>query len=183
MKRFFRTASIFLLLIPAAALWAAADSPRVGRPLIRSIEKSLDERISRLWPDNPVAVVGDTRGVYLDGIGAIFTAEINTAAEGISLMHTTLTAKEKETVHRQKIDRLPQLKKVLQQALMESAGSLDPVPLDEQVVIQVVLDRFSWEDPGGYPAEIIVQAPRRKLLDLKRANGAGLEAAIRTTER
>jgi len=185
MKRILPVVPLFLLL--AAALWAAGESPRVGRPLIRTLEKSLDERIARLWPDNPVAVVGTARGVYLDGIGAVFTAEVNTASEGISLMHTSLTPKEKETVHRQKIERVPQLKKALQQALVDSAASLDPVPLDEQVVIQVVLDRYTWEEQGGYPAELIVQAPRRKLLDLKRASGAAvntatLDAAIRVTE-
>lgn len=181
MKQILQAAPVFLLLL--AAGWAAGDTPRVGRPLIRSIEKSLDMHISTLWPDNPVAVVGTTRGVYLDGIGAVFTAEVNTASEGISLMHTTLTPKEKETIHRQKIDRVPQLKKALQQALVESAASLDPLPLDEQLVIEVVLDRYTWEEPGGYPAELIVQAPRRKLLDLKRASGPVLDAAIRVTER
>jgi hypothetical protein len=184
MKKIYLAVPVFLLLV--AAGWAAADSPRVGRPMIRSLEKSLDERLGRLWPDNPVAVVGATRGVYLDGIGAVFTAELNTASEGISLMHTSLTPKEKETIHRQKIDRVPQLKKVLEQALVETAGSLDPVPLDEQVVIQVILDRFTWEEAGGYPAELIVQSSKRKLLDLKRAGAnppsTALEAAIRVTE-
>jgi len=50
------------------------------------------------------------------------------------------------------------------------------------VVLEVVIDRFLWEDGKGYPAELIVQAPRRKLLDIKHANGAGMDA-IRLTQR
>jgi hypothetical protein len=180
MKTFLRSSPIFLLL--AAALGAVADAPRVARPLLRSVEKGLDERISRIWPDNPVALAGASRGVYLEGYGAVFTAEVNTASEGISLMHTSLTQQERDHVHRLKIDRAPQLKKVLEDALVESAAPLDSVPLDEQIVLEVVLDRYSWEPAGGYPAEILMQATRRKLLDVKLAKGAGADLAIRVTE-
>lgn len=180
MKRYFQLLPVFLLL--GAAVGAVADAPRVSRPLLRSIEKNLDERIGRLWPDTPVAVVGPTRGVYLDGYGAVFTTEVNMASEGISLMHLALTPQDKARVHSEKIKRLPQLKKLLQEALVDSAGSLDPVPLDEQVVMEVDLDRYMWEAPGGYPAEVIMQAPRRKLLDLKGSHNAGIDNVIRVTE-
>jgi hypothetical protein len=146
------------------------------------MEKSLDERIARLWPDNPLALTGRARGIYLEGYGAVFTTEINTASEGISLMHTSLTQQEKDHVHHLKIDRVPQLKKVLEDALVESAAALDSVPLDEQIVIEVDLDRYTWEAAGGYPAEILLQATRRKLLDVKQAKGAGMDLAIRITE-
>ena len=49
MKTFLRSSPIFLLL--AAALGAVADAPRVARPLLRSVEKSLDERIARMERD------------------------------------------------------------------------------------------------------------------------------------
>ena len=44
------------------------------------MEKSLDNRIARLWQDNPFVLLGPTRGVYLDGYGAVFTAEVNLVA-------------------------------------------------------------------------------------------------------
>ena len=175
MKSLFRTSSILLLLV--VALGAA-----VNRPLLRSVEKSLDERINRIWPDNPLAVVGPARGVYLPTYGAVFTIELNTAYSGISPMHTTLTAQDMDKVHRQKIERTPQLKKNLEEALVDMAASLDPVPAEEQVVLEADLDRYDWEMPGGYPAEIMLQSTRRKLLEVKQAKGAGMDAAIRVTE-
>ena len=45
------------------------------------MEKSLDERISKLWDDNPYLLLGTTRGVYLEGYGAVFTAEVNLVVE------------------------------------------------------------------------------------------------------
>ena len=184
MKTILRSSPIFLLL--AAALGAVAEAPRVARPLVRSVEKSLDERISRIWPDNPGALAGEARGVYLEGYGAVFTTEINTASEGITLMHTSLTQQEKDHVHHLKIDRVPQLKKTLEEALVDSAASLDTVPLDEQIVLEVVLDRYTWEAAGGYPAEILLQATRRKLLEIKQAvkqaKGADMDLAIRVIE-
>jgi hypothetical protein len=180
MKTILRSSPMFILLV--AALGAVADAPRVARPLLRTLERGLDERISRLWPDNPVALTGAARGVYLEGYGVVFTTEINTASEGISLMHTSLTPQEKEHVHRQKIDRVPELKKALKDALVESAAALDAVPLDEQILIEADLDRYGWEAAGGYPAEILLQSTRRKLLEVKQAKGAGLDLAIRITE-
>ena len=98
-------------------------------------------------------------------------------------MTTILTPQKKEQVKKTKIDRMPQLRKALSQALGDAAASLDPVPLDEQAVIEVDLLRYTWEDGAGYPAEVLVQSTRRKLLDVKRANGVGLDAAVRITER
>jgi len=172
------------LVVIGAATAAVADTPvRVNRAVIRSVEDSLNERLSRIWPDTPFAVSSHTRGLYLDGYGAVFTVEMNTASDGVGLMTTNLTPQKKMQVKQTKIERMPQLQKALAQALMDAAASLDPVPLDEQVVIEVDLVRYSWEDGAGYPAELLVQSTRRKLLDVKRANGVGLEAAVHITER
>jgi hypothetical protein len=166
----------------AAVTYTAVVPATVARKAIRAMEDSLDKRFGTMWPDNPVAVVGPARGVYLEGYGAVFTTELNLANEGVALMHPFLTTQEKAQVVKKKIDRVPQLRKALQEALMGTAASLDAMPPDEQVVIQVVLDRFSWEEAPTYPAEVIAQSTRQKLLDVKKANGAGIDAAVRITE-
>ena len=50
------------------------------RTTLAAAEKSLDDRIAGLWGDNPLIVLGPTRGVYLEGYGAVFTAEVNLVA-------------------------------------------------------------------------------------------------------
>jgi hypothetical protein len=174
----------FLLsvLLLAAALPAASDSPRVARAMLTPTEKSLDNRLTRLWDDNVLGLVGSTRGIYLEGYGAVFTVEMSLAPGPISLMHTNFSKDDKDRLHAKKLDRLPQLKKAMLTAMMESAASLDTVPADEQIVIAVFFPRYPDEDTHGLPAQITFQGQKKKLVDVKRASGAGLDAAIRVTE-
>jgi hypothetical protein len=176
-----------LLAVSLAALGTAAgaiaEAPGVSRSAIRSVEQTLDERLSRIWQDTPMSLVSRTRGVYLDGYGVVFTADMNPVSDGVNMFAPHLQDKDKVLIKQKKIARIPELKKALKEALVDSAVTLDAVPLDEQVVLAVVIRRFDWEDGSGYPAELLVQSTRRKLLDVKHANGAGLDAAIRLTER
>ena len=170
-------------LVPTIAFLAmAGDSPRVSRSVMVSMERRLDERITRLWEDNPLSVLGLTRGIYLEGFGAVFTAEVNPAVQPLTLMNPVLTPQDKIKFRQKKLERIPQLKKALVEALADTASSLDPVPANEQVVIAVTLTRQQWEDTTGMPAQITVQGEKRKLIDAKRAGGAGLDAVVRVTE-
>jgi hypothetical protein len=182
MKNLLLVSSLAIVGVAAAAV---ADAPTpVRRAVIRAAEVSLKDRLVRIFPDTP-AVTGEPRGIYIDGFGAVFTAEMQPVYDGTSLMHAILRPEEKAQVLAKKKARIPEIEKALKGALVETAASLDPVPPDEQVVLEVVIDRFVWEDGSGYPAELMVQAQRRKLLELKRTNatGAALDAAIKLTER
>jgi len=166
------------LLSLAIAAGAAADTPRMGRAVIRSAEKLFEARLRPIWPDTPGALIGGVRGVYLDGYGAVFTAEMNTVSENTSLIISALTPAAKENIHRTKVQRMPQLKSSLEQSLTDVGLTLDTIPMDEQIVLQVVLDRYEWEAPGGYPAELLFQTTRRKLMS-KSADAI----SVRSTER
>ena len=174
------------LLLTAAVCISAADSPRVSRAALGSAETSLDDRIKALWPDNPLALVGTTRGIYLEGYGAVFTAEVNPISAPLALFHGTAYSKaEKDQYHKRRKERLPQLVSLMKQTLVASAASLDPVPADEQIIIAVVLDHNMWEDVSGMPASVMVQGTKRKLLEAQRAGSGGaamLDQAIRVTE-
>ncbi len=173
--------AVTLVVIGAAA--AVADTAaHMSRAVIRSVELSLDDRLSKIWPDTPMSVASPTRGLYLDGYGAVFTMEMITVSDGINMFHAFLTPQEKAQIKQKKVERMPQLQKAVAKALVDAAATLDPVPLDENVVIEVDLLRYTWEDGAGYPAELLFQSTRRKLLDVKHANGVGLDAAVRITE-
>jgi hypothetical protein len=94
-------------------------------------------------------------------------------------MHPLPTKEEIVMMHKKKLERVPILKKILKDALTSAAATLDTIPPDEQVVIAVVIPRFTFEDPTGLPAQVTVQASKRKLLEAK---GAALEALIRVSE-
>jgi hypothetical protein len=175
-----------LALLAGGVLWVgAADKPRVSRASLATMEKSFDGRLEGWSVDEPVMLLGTTRGVYLEGYGAIFTAEMNLLPGAtLSPFQQTIKPEQKVRVHQKKLDRLPKLRVQMKDMLVASALSLDTLPLDERVVVGVTLFHFSWEDVSGLPAQIIMQAQRRLLLDfaLKRIDLAAFEAGIRTEE-
>jgi hypothetical protein len=179
MKKIFIT---FALLLVVVLSLAAATAPRVSRPLLVSVEKSLNERIRTLWDDNPYLLLGDTRGVYLENYGAVFTAEIDLVLNPTSLMHANVNKDEIVKFHQKKLDRIPQLKKALRDALVACASSLDTVPPEETITIVAFLSRHSWEDMNGIPTQITLQAPHKKLVDAKNAGAAAVDAVVRISE-
>ena len=172
----------FLLLAAVSALVAATAGPRVSRATLAAMEKSLDQRIQHLWDDTPYLLLGSTRGVYLEGYGAVFTAEVNLVLNPISLMNTHLSKDDIARVRQKKLERIPVLKKTLREAMVSMAASLDTVPGDEQIAIVAFVDHYPWEDISGLPVQVTLQAQRKKLVEVMHAGGAGLDAAIRVTE-
>ena len=60
-----------------AVVVAVAAVPRVSRDALHAMEISFDKRIQTPSVDDPFELLGNTRGVYLEGYGAVFTAEVN----------------------------------------------------------------------------------------------------------
>ena len=165
-----------------AASVMAADAPKVTRAMIKSTEAAIDRRFEKLFPDNPYALLGNARGVYLEGYGVVFSAEMNLIQAAGGPFHQR-TTKEEAAQHRQeKLTRLPTLRNSMKVALVGAATSLDTVPPDERVVLAVSVFRHSWEDMTGLPEQIIVSAPRKALVGLQGASQAALEAAIPSKE-
>jgi len=183
MKHFFWPCLLLAVTFSAGVFSAhAEDLPRVNRSMIVTMEKSLDSRVVQLWDDDPFVLLGPTRGVYLEGYGAVFTTEVNLATGPTMMMQLQLSKDEIERHRQKKIKRVPELIAAMRQALVASAASLDPVPADEHIVVVAFLSRYPWEDVSGLPVQITMQAQKKKLLDAQRSGGAGLEAAIRVTE-
>jgi hypothetical protein len=167
------------LVLVSAAYAAAGETPRVNRVQMEIAEKGLDATLQRFCSDNTRTLIGLSRGVYLEGVGVVLTAEVILVNAQVSIMHPLPTKEELAQLHKTKIARVPDLKKVLKDALVSAATTLDTVPPDEQIVIAVIIPRFSFEDPAGIPVQITVQSSKRKLLDSK---GAALDAVIKITE-
>ena len=95
--------AFLLLTLTAALAISAAESQRVSRAALAIAEKSLDDRIKALWDDNPLALVGATRGIYLEGYGAVFTAEVNPISGPLALFHgSAYTKDEKDKYHKRR---------------------------------------------------------------------------------
>lgn len=178
----------FLLLVVFVAVAApaiASDAPRVPRTTLAAAEKSLDNRFAGLWSDNPFIMLGPTRGIYLEGYGAVFTAEVNLVAGPQMGILTPSITKQSIAEHRQKkIARIPELKKAMLKALADTAASpeMAAVPPDEQIVLVAFLSHFPWEDLSGLPSQIMMQGSKKKLLEAQSKGSAALEASIQAAQ-
>jgi len=109
----------------------------------------------------------------------VLSAEVILINAPIGIMHPLPSKEEVVQMRKKKLERIPILKKVLKDALVSAATSLDTIPADEQIVIAVIIPRFTFEDAAGIPVQVTVQASKRKLLESK---GAALDAVIKITE-
>jgi len=160
-----RTSAIAALLLCALPAGTLADKPKVSRTMIEAMERSMDRKLSGLWPADPVEVLGLTQGAYIDGYGAVFMGEVNMApAAGITPFHPAVTPEEIKRTRDKKLQRMAQLKTAMREMLVDSARSLDAVPADEQVALGISLFYWKWENSEGLPAQIVMHAPRKALL-------------------
>jgi hypothetical protein len=179
MKSFVLPLGLIYVTLVSAAYAAAGETPRVNRVQMEIAEKSLDATLQRFTPDNTSTLIGLSRGVYLEGVGVVLTAEMILVNAPVQIMKPLPTKEEIVQMHKTKIARVPELKKVLKDALVSAAGSLATVQPDEQILIAVIIQRFSFEDATGVPVQVTLQASKRKLLESK---GAALDAVIKITE-
>jgi hypothetical protein len=167
-----------LILVLLFAGQAPQPPSRVTRAALSVLEKNFDGRFQKGSVTDQFDLLGNTRAVYLQGYGAVFSAELNLiVTPNQNPFHQVFTKQEIARIHERKIERLPLLKQNMREMLIASAVSLENLPPNEQVVLAVTLFHYSWEDSSGLPAQIVMQAERQKLL-----SNATRETAIRTVE-
>ncbi len=164
-----RLTAIAVFMALAFACGSMASKP--NRAMVEAMEKSMDRKMTVLWPGDPAEVMGLTQGVYITGYGAVFMSEVNLApAAGITPFHPQASQEEIKRTHEKKVSRMAKLRDAMQGMLVDSAKSLDAVPADEQVVLGVSLFYWNWEDKSGMPAQIVMHAPKRVLLQADKAS-------------
>ncbi|MCS7316017.1 MAG: hypothetical protein RMI94_11650 [Bryobacterales bacterium] len=173
------TAALLALL----AVIAPADRPRAIRASLAALERLFDARIERQAIEDPLLLLGTTRGVYLEGYGAVLTAEVNlVAAPGLSPFRPALTKEEIARLNARKQQRLPQLKQIMREMLQDAAAALEALPPNEQIVLAITLFHYSWEDRTGLPGQILMQAQRQQLLAVRGRSAEALAGAITVKE-
>jgi hypothetical protein len=170
-----KTFKVLPLLLASAVLVSATVPPRVSHDSVVIAENAINDRLKGLWSD--LTVIGKARGVYLEGYGVVFTAEVTVVTAPLSMMAGPLTQQQKDQIKATKLKRLPELRAALKQQLATLASTLDLAP-DEQVVIAVLLYRYPGEE--RLPVQMIVQAPKGKLMEAHGA--AALDQVVRVTE-
>ena len=166
-----------LLLVALCPAWAQAPRPvalnnpgapqpkafKIAPQTFRELEKRFDFQLARLVPDpdDPVEVLGTTRGVYVEGCGVIFTAEVSlVTTPELNPFRREISKELAERVHKRRVERLPALKTAMNEMLHNMAMTFIQVPPDQYVVLAVRLLYGSWESTAGMPAQIMLRASR-----------------------
>lgn len=175
-----RLAGLMALLLAVVLPATQPTRVKIARGSLTTMESSFDVRLTKLSQDDPFDLLGNTRGVYLEGYGAVFTTELNLiVTPSITPFRPSISKADADKVHQRKLQKLPVLKRAMREMLIASAAALDKLPADEQLVLAVTLFYYSWEDRAGLPSQIVLQAPKNALLQ-----GAGRvpDAAFRIEE-
>ena len=172
----------WIALALAATIWAAStEKPRFKRAALTAMEVSFDQRLKTL-SDDPYLLVGPTRGIYLEGYGAVFTSEVSLSnALAPNPFRAAITREDIARIRAKKLERLPALRQCMRDMLLAAAASLDDVPASEQIVVGVSLLYFPAEDRSGMPGQILLQGAKVKLLDAKLGR-ISLEQAVQMRE-
>ncbi len=163
----------------AAALLAAcialcqggqSSTPHVGRAAIDAMERSFNRQLSALWTQDPFVLLGTTRGIYLEGYGAVFTAEVDLApGPTLNPFHQSMNKENIADRRKRMLERLPKLKLAMATMLGGAASSLDTIPGGERIVLGVTLTQYPWEDRTGIPSQVVLSGVRSRLLEAQRA--------------
>jgi hypothetical protein len=173
MRRLLLLSSALVLTLPAQVSRPVASinpipvqSMRIARGTFTGLERRFDGMLFRIGNlVEPIDPLGATRGVYLEGFGAVLTAELGLVlAPDISPFRPTITPEMIEQVHRSKLQRLPVLIASMREMMRTIAMTLIQVPEDQQIVLVVRLDYLSWENTAKLPNQIMMRADRKSAL-------------------
>jgi hypothetical protein len=145
---------------------SATDKAPTPLQSILELEKEMDQRLGTTGTPDPCVVRGPSRGLYVNGLGAVFTAEVELAATpgGIALFGQTnqVGPEQKAKYRKNKLARVP----LIEQTMRDMALSLAASPAlkladNEQVVVVVRLWYQRWEDTTGLPGQIVARLDHR----------------------
>ena len=175
MRRLAAVAAIF-----AAAVFAATgERPKVTRADVANMESVINGRIQGMFPDEPWVLLGFTRGFYVNGIGVMFSADVNLATGPTITPFVTNPRKDLLIAqHEKKQKRLPVLRETMYTVVRYLSTAVTSLPEDEQVVLCVSLMRSPWEIGNDIPAQIVMHVQRGKLMAAK----APLDSVIKAEE-
>ncbi len=177
--------TLAVLAVAASIAFAAKAAKTVSRTSMVAVEKSFDKSLRAIIPDDPYGLLSFTQGVYLENYGAVFVAEVNLSEGGAATPFRQVIPKETlEKVRATKLERLPKLRKAMQNMLLASAAMLDSVPANERIAIGVSLFNYPGEIAAGLPAQILMEAPRGALVELQtgKRDRATIDSVIRVQE-
>ncbi|MFY9724141.1 MAG: hypothetical protein WB579_25150 [Bryobacteraceae bacterium] len=138
---------------------------RVSLVSLATLARGFDRDLRMFAVTDPIDVLGNTRGIYLDGYGAVFTTELSPIlTPQLSPFRPNISEQEKAQVRQRKLARLPAVERLMNAMLQTAAKELATVPDYQQIVVAVKFLYLPYEDTSGLPGQMVMQAARRTIL-------------------
>jgi len=141
------------------------ERPTIALETVADLEVKMKDTIIISGGTSPFVLIGLPRGVYVSGIGAIYTCEIELSPTPTPLFQTTINPDQKAQTHQRKTAQLPRWMQVMKDLTKMTATSLASMPDSEQVIVSARLVYRAWEDTSGLPGQIVMRADRRSALN------------------
>jgi len=164
-----------ILLLALAPAWPQTKPPlsipsmpkprqyKIAPQSFRDLERHFDMKLETLVqdPNEPVDVLGPTRGIYIENFGVVFTAEVSLVrTPELNPFLKEIPKSMADRIHQRRVERQPFLEVAMDDMLHSMARTFIQIPNDEQVVLAVRLLYGSWENTVGMPAQIMLRATR-----------------------
>lgn len=161
MRRLAGLLLVMVALLPAAQL--EKTRPKVA--VLAAAGTAIKGHIDNFGITEPVDMLCSPQGVYLEGYGAVFTAQVDLIlTPPITPFRQSISKEDIAKIHNRKLVRLELFKAQMRQMLAASAAALEGMPANETVVLAISLFHFKWENTAGLPSQIVMQASRENLL-------------------
>jgi len=137
-------------------------SVRVSLAELKTLEQDFNSRLAGLaGMDEPVELMGDTRGVQLEDYGIVVTSEVSlVVTPGVMPGRPKIPPEMAARVRKARQERLPLLRATMTDMMRHMAMAFQQLPASQQLVLVVRLYYGAWEDTTGMPAQVTMKAAR-----------------------
>ncbi len=127
---------------------------------------------------DPYDLLGTARTTYLEGYGALMSVELELVyVAPLNPFRPTYSPQEIAAMRDRKLKKLPVLKEAMRSLMATAGTTLDSIPGNERISMEVRLWKYNWEDSRGLPSRVFMTAEKSKLLAAQ-ANHTDLAAVI-----
>jgi hypothetical protein len=154
--------------VAAGVSGAPSADLRAIRSQLMQFQQVLNRDLQQTF-EHPFALLQDAKGIYLPRFGMAFHMEVNLMPlRTLSPFDVRpYTEEELRKTRDSKLARIRQLKDHLSDLLREHAEEFGAVPAEQNVAVVVHLFNLPSEQTEGLPAQLVIEASCRSLLDSK----------------
>lgn len=156
------------VVVTSVAAVEVDASSNALRAQIMSAERVVDQRFQSVGDSVPMAVVGASRGAYIEGYGVVFNVQVNLAPVGnISPFRRSYSDEEIRQINIRKRQRIETLEQRAREILVEISAMIEGLPANEKIAVAVSLFHFAWEDLTQLPRQMVMSAVKSVLSEAK----------------